>query len=235
MASNSFFWATLEEALINVILPGAAPAIPPKRCTSSEVLGWRVLRRRPASPQSSNVLCSYKSTNDGRFSCQLVNIAPRQKHAKSHKKIPTLGLTLNSGVFAFSLVIIESVKITTISTQGTRGPTKSIGRTSFRPISKASLSKLVTKPKFVMPNKESVPTTGDAMALISPQSKIDMKPQVILSNKDPIPTIDDERVLVQGESKPAEKERSLRVKLLRHRTLPFGLKMPSHLCGTASG
>lgn len=56
-----------------------------------------------------------------------------------------------------------------------------------------------------------------------------MKPQVILSNKDPIPTIDDERVLVQGESKPAEKERSLRVKLLRHRTLPFGLKMPSHL------
>jgi hypothetical protein len=159
--SNPSLWATLEETLTNLILPGVPPTAPPKTRTPSEVLGCLVPCRRTAGPKPSDIFCANKPTPERRFTSRLVSIAPKSKAVIFHKKayVPNT----NEGCFTSRLV-------------------------------------------------SNTP-----------------KPKLVISHKTPISTMNDEKALVTGNSRPADKEVSLRITVLRHRALRSGMEMPSRL------
>ena len=72
MAGSTSFFASLEETLINLILPGA-PALPLTPRKPSEVLGWMKRNGRIAGPKPSDVLCSIPPTRARRFLFSRVN------------------------------------------------------------------------------------------------------------------------------------------------------------------
>jgi hypothetical protein len=205
VASNSSSWATLEETIINVILPGAIPPATPKSPTPSKVLGWMAPCRRSLGLQPSHVICSCELLQ--KRQSRLIKIAPKQVVAPANQTRVPLETV---GRFASLLVNIASHGKVVTPMKKDLDFLEKIGFFASLLLDIASQGKV----KVVM-NKKTVT-----------KPKNITKSKVIAPVKKAVPTQDNEVALVHDALKPAEKEQPLRVLLLRSCAFRSGLELP---------